>query len=72
MRKSGFLTLVGCLALFLTLAPTSQADTEFEFSNIRTIKFEGVSGGLTIVPAEGEEGLVELRADIHPRRGLSR
>jgi len=43
---------------------------EWEFSAVTRIKVDGVSGDIIIRPADGNAGLVELRADVYPRRSF--
>ena len=57
-----FLVWAGALAA----APSGNAG-RFEFpAEVTAIEFEGVSGDVTLIPAEGATGLVKLRASVRP------
>ena len=52
-------------------APPSRGATKYEFSSaVTAIQFEGISGNISIVPAEGTSGEVKLRASVRPSRNF--
>jgi len=70
MRKFGVLAAVTLLGMLLVFSATGNAKERWEFSDVTKIKFEGISGDITILQGKGKEGVVELRADVRPRRSF--
>lgn len=74
--KLGAATLAS-LALVVTLAAAGlamnqsegraqEADQEWDFSDVSKIEIDGVSGDVTVRPASGSQGKVQLRSDVTP------
>jgi len=70
MRKFGVLSAAVFVGVVLVFMATGIADERYEFSGVTRIKVDGVSGDITILPADSTTGVVELRADVRPPRSF--
>ncbi len=60
--------MVALIAVGFIFISTGYADETYEFTNIRRIKFEGVSGDITLLKNDGSGVVVELYDNVRPRR----
>lgn len=70
MRKSGFTAVLSLLLVGLVFVGTGYAGQRYEFSDVKKIKLEGVSGDLVVLPGEGDQVVVELFSDVKPKRSF--
>ena len=67
MRRFFIFTALICLIAGAVFSATGSGDDEWEFSGVKKIKLSGVSGDVTIRPATGSTGRVELHSRVRPQ-----
>ncbi|NIO27849.1 MAG: DUF4097 family beta strand repeat protein [Candidatus Latescibacteria bacterium] len=66
MRKCCVLVLVICLSAGWLFVMTASAKGQWSFSGVTKIKIKGVSGDVTIRPADGKDIILKLHEEVYP------